>query len=348
MCPVLADVDSFMKKGSLVKSSRWFSWNQLHEFHILKMLQADHFGEDESFSPCSRERTSLYSNSANTQPGKELLEGRVLESDNGERQEDALGDLQKLSQAGRATDPRKELSLLKASVGGFKLAYFLMTEDLFDHSKILYKVTEPLWTWYGKQVKNVKSPQDGRGYSELMTVGDAWQGDKHLVEIVSNLQKTELWKEHFDTDLHEPAEKIMMLSLHLLMNRVWTSRLFSLPPDAYAGLLSPDAEIQKTTALKAGRHRNSLLRFESKLAQSTPSVHARQLFTDLQVGISHPSRLFHYCLLLWQQSGSSSIKCLGFCEGKAECHSESLSVGPWLLTTQTLWPSLEGMSRLPT
>ena len=233
-----------MKKGSLVKSSRWFSWNQLcheqlHEFHVLKMLLADHFGEDESFSPCSRERRSLHSNSASTQPGKELFEGRVPESEgrvpDGEGQEDALGDLQKLSQAGRATDPRKELSLLKASMGGFKLAYYLMTEDLFDHSKILYKVTEPLWCWYGKQVKNVKSPQDGRGYTELMTVGDAWQADNHLIQMVSNLQKTELWKEHLDTDLHEPAEKIMMLSLHLLMNRVWTSSLFSLPPDAYAG-----------------------------------------------------------------------------------------------------------------
>ena len=89
-----------------------------------------------------------------------------------------------------------------------------------------------------------------------------------------------------------PQKKIMMLSLHLLMNRVWTSSLFSLPPDAYAGLLSADAEIRKTTALKAECHHKSLLRFESKLSQSTPSVHARQLFTDLQVGISHPSRLF--------------------------------------------------------
>ena len=146
---MLADVNSFMKKGSLVKSSRWFSWNQLcceqlHEFHVLKMLLADHVGEDESFSPCSRERTSLYSNSANTQPGKELFEGRVPESDNGERQEDALGDLQELSQAGRATDPRKELSLLKASMGGLQVGILSHDEDLFDHSKILYKVTEPL------------------------------------------------------------------------------------------------------------------------------------------------------------------------------------------------------------
>ena len=73
--------------------------------------------------------------SANTQPGKELFEGRVPESEgrvpDGEGQEDALGDLQKLSQAGRATDPRKELSLLKASMGGFKLAYYLMTEEPF-------------------------------------------------------------------------------------------------------------------------------------------------------------------------------------------------------------------------
>ena len=45
------------------------------------MLLADHFGEDESFSPCSRERRSLHSNSANTQPGKELFEGRVPESE---------------------------------------------------------------------------------------------------------------------------------------------------------------------------------------------------------------------------------------------------------------------------
>ena len=294
---MLADVDSFMKKGSLVKASRWFSWNQLCceqlcEFHVLKMLLANQFGEDEPCSPMERERCSLHSLSAQTEPGKAFFEGRVPESDHGERQEDAVGDLQKLSEAGRTTDPRKELSLLKSSMGGFKLAYYLMTEDLFDHSKILYKVTEPLWTWYGKQVKNVKSPQDGRGYTELMTVCDSWKGDKHLVQMVSNLQNTELWKEHFDTDLQEPAEKIMMLTLHLLMNRVWTCSLFSLPPDAYVGLLSCDAEIRKTTALKAECHHKSLLRFESTLAESIPSVHARQLFTDLQVGISHPSRLF--------------------------------------------------------
>ena len=28
------------------------------------------------------------------------------------------------------------------------------------------------------------------------------------------------------------------------------------------------------------------------------------------------------------------FKCLAFCEGKAECHSESLSVGPWLSQSQ--------------
>ena len=64
-------------------------------------------------------------------------------------QEDALGDLQQLSQAGRTTDPRKELSLLKASLGGLQVGWpAIMTKELFDHPKILCKVTEPLWTWW--------------------------------------------------------------------------------------------------------------------------------------------------------------------------------------------------------
>ena len=88
---MLANIDSFMKKGSLAKASRWFSWNQLcceqlREFHVLKMLLADDFGQDQSISPSSRERLSLYSLSAKTQPGKSLFEGREPESDNGERQ----------------------------------------------------------------------------------------------------------------------------------------------------------------------------------------------------------------------------------------------------------------------
>ena len=134
---MLADVDSFMKKGSIVKSSRCsagtsYVMSNFTSFMSSKCCWRIISVKDESFSPCSRERRSLHSNSANTQPGKELFEGRVPESEgrvpDGEGQEDALGDLQKLSQAGRATDPRKELSLLKASMGGFKLAYYLMTE----------------------------------------------------------------------------------------------------------------------------------------------------------------------------------------------------------------------------
>ena len=104
-----------------------------------------------------RERCSLHSLSAQTEPSKSFFEGRVPESDHGERQEDAVGDLQKLSEAGRTTDPRKELSLLKSSMGGFKLAYYLMTEDLFDHSKILYKVTETVvdMVWETSQKREI-------------------------------------------------------------------------------------------------------------------------------------------------------------------------------------------------
>ena len=44
-------------------------------------------------------------------PARPSSKAECPESDHGERQEDAVGDLQKLSEAGRTTDPRKELSL---------------------------------------------------------------------------------------------------------------------------------------------------------------------------------------------------------------------------------------------
>ena len=60
---MLADVDSFMKKGSLVKSSRRFSWSQLcceqlHEFHVLKMLLADHRSVKMSLSALAQGKNS--------------------------------------------------------------------------------------------------------------------------------------------------------------------------------------------------------------------------------------------------------------------------------------------------
>ena len=47
----LAELNSFQNKGTLVKPSRWFSWNQccdefLPEFHTLKMLLKYEFGDN--------------------------------------------------------------------------------------------------------------------------------------------------------------------------------------------------------------------------------------------------------------------------------------------------------------
>ena len=60
--------------------------------------------------------------------------------------------------------PCVELSKLKECMKGFKLAYHLMTEDLFNHAKILYLVTQPMWSWHARQVESVKTPNDGLTY----------------------------------------------------------------------------------------------------------------------------------------------------------------------------------------
>ena len=46
----------------------------------------------------------------------------------------------------KSFDPREELRVLKNLCGGFKLAYKLMTEELYDNSKLLACITRPLWT----------------------------------------------------------------------------------------------------------------------------------------------------------------------------------------------------------
>ena len=64
--------------------------------------------------------------------------------------------------------PRHELSMLKKLCGGFKLAYKLMTEKLYDNSRLLACITRPLWDWYTHQIEECKSPIDALKHSQAM------------------------------------------------------------------------------------------------------------------------------------------------------------------------------------
>ena len=114
-------VGSFVRSEQLSKLGRWFSWNacaheQLPEYWACKMLYEHHLRNLQD-------------------PDEDLVSFDDLES------------------CARAKTPYEELSLLKASNGGLRLAYTLMTHKLWLHAKVLYVVSRPTWSWYAREVK---------------------------------------------------------------------------------------------------------------------------------------------------------------------------------------------------
>ena len=81
------------------------------------------------------------------------LDGSVVDPD-----EAAVG-FDDLEGAARAKTPQAELAALKAANGGFKLAFKLMSSGLYEHAKILYKITEPFGSGTRKRSKksNIRS-----------------------------------------------------------------------------------------------------------------------------------------------------------------------------------------------
>ena len=315
---MISELNSFNKKGSLVKLSRWFSWNeackeQLPEFHVFKMLLKYTYENSleekvfRSIRPRDKRMDVNLSSldklgirpEAAAELSIEAIQGGLspghvtAPAPQDDATEDIQGDKNLLRQASKQKllDPKKELSLLKKTLGGFKLAYHLMTEDLFDHCRILYRVTQPLWTWYADQVQRVQNPADGIQYQIEMSAG-GWQSDDHLRQIVAVLNDSELITQLRERGLRQPVLKVLSLTLHLLKNRSWSLSRHSLPPEAFAGILSERADTRRSAAkLLATQHR-ALLAFEAALANNrTASEQSRRLWSDLQVGVSHPARL---------------------------------------------------------
>ena len=87
--------------------------------------------------------------------------------------------------AAAAKTPQAQLSQLKAANGGLRLAYKLMTTQLYDYCKALFVVTKPLWNWYADQVRNVRSPK--QGLRDLTLDSDCqWMQDPQLADLVTN------------------------------------------------------------------------------------------------------------------------------------------------------------------
>ena len=281
----MATLPSFENKGTLIKMSRWFSWNQvvadmMYEWHAFKMIMED---------------TLLNQDDATDNfEGVVPIDGVVPavapshEDDAAERDKRLLGK----AASQKVLDPRRELSLMKETLGGFKLAYHLMTHDLFWHVKILYMTTKPLWEWYVHEVSQVKSPEDGLQASIHLSL-DKWQQSAHLRQTVAVLQDENALRPLYESGLDQSAMKIQSLTEHLLKQRVWTLARHSAPPEAYAGILSDDDGVRKDACELLKRQHRVLLQFEAGLARKSsegrePSGLAKRLATDLSPILSSP------------------------------------------------------------
>ena len=223
------------------KLGRWFSWNgcakeQLGEYWISKMLLEFH------------------------QEGMQDPDEHPVAFD------DLLG-------ASRAKTPQAELAALKAANGGLRLAYRLMTTKLWQHAKILYIVTRACWSWYSRQVKHIRRPQDNVASTLAATQG-RWHADRQLSETFRDALLDRQSLLYMGIPLGESllSDRLLELTWALVGKRAWSlaARCHG-PPERYAGLLSSCVLAQRSAvdSLRADWKRLlslELLRLTSRVA----------------------------------------------------------------------------------
>ena len=257
---------SFTAAMDVAKMGRWFSWNscardQLGEFWVQKMILEDHLGVG---SPCA---------SAGQRDPDET--------------ENPFDDL---LAAAKAKTPQAELAQLKAANGGFTLAYKLMTSQLYDHAKVLYTVTKPLWNWYVDQVQNVKSPK--QGLMELAALDESkWMQDPQLAALVTNAFHSATSLSYMNVQPgHSPmTSRIVALVWRLVSQRAWSlAARHHGPPQSYVGLLSRSPLRQRRAMNQIERDWKALAQLEQRRLAFEPAL---RLWKDMQYAKVRPIRL---------------------------------------------------------
>ena len=192
--------------------------------------------------------------------------------------------------AARAKTPQAELSALKAANGGLRLAYRLMSTKLWQYAKILFVVTRACWTWYDKQVKNVRRPKDNLASALAATQG-AWHADSQLSGTVSDALLESKSLAYMEIPLGESllSARLLELTWGLLGRRAWSlaARLHG-PPECYAGFLSSQPVRQRWAADRLRADWKNLLALE--LLRLTSRA-ASALWMDIHFARNMPIRV---------------------------------------------------------
>ncbi len=185
-----------------------------------------------------------------------------------------------------------EQAQLKAANGGLRLAYQLMSTQLYQHSKILYIATRSCWSWYSQQIQCVQSPLQGLKQTLAATQG-RWHSDPHLSETVRDalLDPSSLSYMGIEPGSSVMLGRLLQLTWSILSHRAWSLavRHHGLP-ECYAGLLSARADHAEQAVGQLRTNWRTLLALE-QLRLTYPA--AEKLWTVSPFVRSSPIRLLH-------------------------------------------------------
>jgi uncharacterized protein (DUF1499 family) len=135
--------------------------------------------------------------------------------------------------------------------GGMKLALRCTTWSTWVTTKVLELGGQPLWSWYTKFIEDVKTPHDGFNRT-LSLIEDKWLSDeqfRNLAKVLSDVEqitKVNKYMEHLGADspcnMDSFVDQLYFYVLSLLEKRACSASKMNCGPEAYAGLLSHDAE----------------------------------------------------------------------------------------------------------
>ena len=193
-----------VRKGTLPKLGRWFSWNQSHEeqareFRAVRMVLKSYLGPaahklDPNEAAAARELQTATPSSNKSSGTKESL--------------------------------RTEFSRLKERLGGgMRLAYYMISDKLLCTVNFIAAATRPTWTWYSDTVKSVKSPDNT--LTQTLMLQKSWAPDSHLVATPAVLaarsdEVIELFQDPELSKFKGTGQKLFRLVAQLLRCRSWS------------------------------------------------------------------------------------------------------------------------------
>ena len=169
--------------------------------------------------------------------------------------------------------PREQLCKLKATTGGLRLAYKLMHASLHQVLLIMYIATQAAWSWYTREVQQVKSPRQGLMASLAASQG-RWACDRHMRQGVSQTlyhqqNLTFMLCNGSDALAALQARRAGMLTLHVLAKRAWSMAVrHNGPPEVYIPMLFHEQTMVDRAAQDMSEHWLKVTMVEQKRLSS--------------------------------------------------------------------------------